>query len=176
MERIRGCYCYWLCNDVWTIDTDFRWLWWTNKASEVIEEKTILVWSDWGRWSHETRCECTMRLLHGVRGWYGGVMYWKEIFESSSWWEDPFGFGRNLQVEWSSLIISSKKIQGNNNIVKEGVVECVISVWPFYSLLNLVDWSLCGCGPMDVGVRTEPRYHFLVSFIFLHYFPALLSC
>ena len=31
-------------------------------------------------------------------------------------------------------------------------------------------------GPVDVGVRTELRYHFLVFFVFLHYFPTLLSC
>ena len=39
--------------------------------------------------------------------------------------------GGNLQVEWCLLIISSKKIQGNDDIVKEGVVEFVIRFWPF---------------------------------------------
>ena len=84
----------WLCGDVWKIDTNYRWLWWTNKASEVIGWKRILGWSDCVRRSHGKRCEWTVWLLHHVRGWYGSVMYWKAIVESGSWWEDPFGFGR----------------------------------------------------------------------------------
>ena len=46
--------------------------------------------------------------------------------------------GRNLQVKWCSLIISSKKIQSNGDIVKEGVIECVIPLCPFCNLLNLL--------------------------------------
>ena len=55
----------------------------------------------------------------------------KRSFQFGSLGEVFLVLGRNLQVEWCSLIISSKKIQGNSSIVNEGVVECVRLFDPF---------------------------------------------
>ena len=77
-------------------------------------------------------CGCLwMTDVEWLRGWYGVVTYWKYYFNLVLWVKIFLVLGGNLQVEWCSLIISSKKIQGNDDIIKEGVIKCVISFGPF---------------------------------------------
>ena len=73
--------------------------------------------------------------------------------------------GWNHQVEWCSQIKSNKKVQADGGNDKDGVFKLHKSI-SASNMLILVDWSLSGRGLVDVRVRTEPRYQFLVFFLF----------